>query len=221
MMNQSPSAAAPRPRGPRPVDPNVLLARIDARLARLEKVVEPLGELPAAVATAADILDEEALALGDVDARVRGTLDLVERLSRPATLETLRKLVDVVEQAPDMLATGADIFDEIMEEAGREGLNLPNLVEDVKGLVMMLLRVAPRVHQLLDSGMLDERTIRTLGGVGKAVAEANEVEPPRVGLFGAMRAMRDSDIKRAVGFALRVGVGFGKTLKRESKRLKG
>ncbi len=86
---------------------------------------------------------------------------------------------------------------------------------------MMLLRVAPRVHQLLDSGMLDERTIRTLGGMGKAMAEANEVEPPEVGLFGAMRAMRDIDIKRAVGFALRVGVGFGRTLKRESKRLKG
>lgn len=216
------STAAARPSSEtRAIDPNALLARIDARLARLEGVIEPIGHLPAALATAVDILDEQAAELGDVDARVRGTIDLLERLSRPRTLETLRQLVDVIEQAPNVVATGTDIFDELMEEAGQQGLALPNLVDDVKGLVMVLLRVAPRVHQLLESGMLDERTIRTLGSMGKAMAEANEIEPPKVGLFGAMRAMRDADIKRAVGFALRVGVGFGQTLKRESKRLKG
>ena len=199
------------------------LRRIEARLARLEDAVGPIAELgaqaPAILGTAGDIADEWANQLGDVDERVRSVLDLVERVTRPQTLEFLRTVVDVAENAPQLVATAMDTVDEAMAEAAAEGLDLTHLADDLKRLVLALIRVAPEILALLDSGMLDRRTIRTLGVMGRAMAEASDEEPARVGLFGAMRALRHGDLQRAMGFALGVGARMGASLKRNGKRL--
>jgi len=200
------------------------LARIDARLERLERSLAPWSALaehaPALAATVGDIV-ERAAQLGDVEDRVKGLGDLLERLTRPQTLASLRRVVDVAESAPDLVATAADVFDELMLEASREGLDLTHLVDDTKRLAMGLLRLttSPELRALMGSGMLDPRALTTLGSVARTVVEANETEPPRVGMFGAVRALGSEDVQRALGFLLRVAGGFGRSLRREDKRL--
>ncbi|MCA9616104.1 MAG: DUF1641 domain-containing protein [Sandaracinus sp.] len=201
------------------------LARIDARLERLERRLAPITELaehaPALAATVGDIVDERAAQLGDVEDRVGALFDLLERLTRPQTLASLRQVVDLAESAPNLVATAVDVFDEVMAEASREGLDLTHLVDDSKRLAMGLLRLttSPELRALMTSGMLDPRALTTLGSVARTVVEANETEPPKVGMFGAVRALGNDDVQRAVGFLLRVAGGFGRSLRREDKRL--
>ena len=130
LSHMHPTSTSARGNGAQPTDLQSTLRRIEARLARLEQTLEPIAELsahaPALIATAGDIIDETALELGDVDERVRGAIDVLERLTRPKTLEHLRKLVDIVEDAPNVVATGVDIVDELMDEAAQEGIVSPH-----------------------------------------------------------------------------------------------
>lgn len=201
------------------------LARLDARLERLERALAPIAELagqgPAMAATVGDILDEQAARLGDVEDRVRGLGDVLERVTRPGTLATIRRIADVADSAPNLVATFTDVLDELMDEASRDGLDLTHLVDDAKRLLLGLLRLttSPELKALMASGMLDPRALTTLGMVARTVVEANESEPPRVGMFGAVRALGHHDVQRAVGFLLRIAQGFGQSLAREDKRL--
>ncbi|HJL00942.1 MAG TPA: DUF1641 domain-containing protein [Polyangiaceae bacterium LLY-WYZ-15_(1-7)] len=224
-MTMTSVAAGKKPNGSPPADLHTTLRRIDERLARLEAALEPVAELtaqaPALVATAGDIADEWASDLGDVDERVRALGDVLERLTRPQTLASLRKVVDLAESAPDLIATLGDVLDETMAEAAEQGLELTHLVDDAKRLTIGLLKLttSPELRALLDSGMLDPKALMTLGAAARSVANASDVEPPKVGLFGAMRALRDGDVQRAVGFVLKVAGGFGQSLRRTDKRL--
>lgn len=203
------------------------LRRIEERLDQIERTLAPLEtlsrEAPKLLATLGDIGDEWARRLGDTDARVTALSEMAERLTRPQTLETLTHLVDLAEAAPQIVATLGDVFDETMSEAADQGLELTRLADDSKRLAIGLLKLttSPELRALLDSGMLDPRALYTLGSAARAVADANEVEPPRVGLLGAMRALRDQDTQRALGFVLRVAESFGRALRRESKQLTG
>lgn len=209
------------------VDLAATLARIEARLERLERGLAPItalaDQVPAITATVGDIVDERAAQLGDVEGRVQALGDLLERLTRPSTLASLRRVVDVAESAPALVATFTDVMDELMQEAATDGLDLTHLVDDGKRLLLGLLRLttSPELRALMSSGMLDPRALTTLGSVARTVVEANETEPPRVGMFGAVRALGNEDVQRALGFLLRVAGGFGRSLRREDKRLSG
>lgn len=208
---------------PRQGDVAAALRRIEARLSRLEDAVAPIADLgaqaPAILGTAGDVVDEWAQRLGDVDERVHALLDLVERTTRPQTLSFLRTVVEVAENAPKLVATAMDTLDEAMGEAAAQGLDLTHLADDLKRLVLASIRRAPEILALLDSGMLDQRTVRTLGVMGRAIAETSDEQPPKVGLFGAMRALGQGDLQHAMGFALGVGARIGASLQRTEKRL--
>lgn len=212
---------------PRNGAPNLAatLERIEARLEGLERALAPVAELttqgPAIAATLGDIIDEQTVRLGDFERRVRALSETLEHLSRPQTMASLRQVVEIAENAPNLIATLADITDELMAEAEGEGLDLTHIGDDGRRLLIGLLKLAtsPELRSLMDSGMLDPRTLESLGTVAKTLVEANETEPPRVGLFGAMRALSDEDTQRAVGFLLRVAQSFGRALKRERKSL--
>lgn len=206
-------------------DAAATLARIEARLERLERAIAPVAELgsrsSAAIATATDILDDHAARLGDVEARVQSAVDVLERLTRPQTLASLRQLVDIAESAPKLVAVMTDVIDETMAEAAEEGLELHRIVGDAKRLAMGLLRLttSKELEALTSSGMLDPRALRLLGLVARATAEADADEPPRVGMLGTVRALADADVQRSVGFLLRILGGLGRSLARERRAL--
>src|SRR5690606_38418697 len=101
------------------------------------------------------------------------------------------------------------------------GLDLTHIGDSVTRLLIGLLKLttSPEWRALMSSGMLDPRALESLGTVAKTLIAANETEPPRVGMLGAMRALGDPDTQRAVGLLLRIASGFGRTLKRERKSL--
>ncbi len=68
------------------------------------------------------------------------------------------------------------------------------------------------------SGVLASDAVRVIGGVGGALAAAAAEEPPRVGLLGMLRALRQPDVRRALGFLLRFAAHFGRTVDSPARR---
>lgn len=192
-----------------------VLTRLDQRLARIERTLEPLQniaeQLPGGVATVVDTFDTWGREQGNLDARVREGLRLMQRLSEPETLATAHKLLDAIASAPGLLATAGDVFDGLMRDAEARGTSVGTLVEDLRELVLDVLRTAPQVRAVFTSGILDPRALEALGSVATHVARAAHAPPAKVGLFGAIGALSDPDVQRALGFLFAVARGFGRS----------
>lgn len=217
MSTHSPSSASSTP-SPGGAELSAVLARIDARIANLERVLAPAGELSAnasnALATLIDAIDEKAAKLGDLEGRLAAVGDVIERLSRPRTMGSLRNVVDLAENAPGLVATFVDVVDEAMAEAGAQGLELAQVVDNARRLLLGLLRLttSPELRALLDSGMLDPRALESLGQVASALVRARQGAAAPVGMLGALRALGNPDVQRALGLVLQVAANFGRAL---------
>lgn len=216
------------------------LERMERRLARIEVTVAEISAARAAapplVATMVDGLDDAADRLASrgvaIDERVASALALAERLTEPGTLRALERLADAAEQAPSALATMTDTFDDVCERAAAAGVDIDdrarNLVVALEKLTSPeALRVLQQVLDhvevvggLLESGVLDPAPVAIVGKLGEALATTSREDSPSVGAIGALRALGDPDVKRTVGFALRVAQRFGGAMReRETKAL--
>ena len=201
------------------------LRRIETRLERLERTLDPItaatAAAPALTSTAVDVLDDWAHQHGDLDERLRTLSELLERMTRPEALAPLMMMVELSEQAKPAIATVTDIVDETMARAAAEGMEIERLVESSKNAVLKLaqLATAREVQALLDSGMLDPAALSTLGMTARAVADASDEPAPEVGMFGALRAARQPSVKRALGFLIRVAEKLGDNLGTTAPRL--
>jgi len=199
-------------------DLEATLRRIEARLERLEQVLDPITKAttaaPALTSTAVDVLDDWANQHGDLDTRLRTLSELLERMTRPEALAPLMMMVELTENAKPAMATFTDIVDEPMARAAADGMEIERLVESSKNAVLKLaqLATAREVQALLDSGMLDPAALSTLGMTARAVADASAEPAPRVGLFGAFRAAGQPSVQRALGFLIRVAENVGDNL---------
>ncbi len=201
--------------GSQPASP---MARIEARLERIEAMLSRYDELaqqvPPMAAMAGDIADEFATRDGRMDERLGQLLLLSERLTRPPVLRALTVAVEQVEAAPGLFAMMGDIFDELARAAEAQGVDLhemtSNLGEAIRGLV--LLAAKPEVRELLESEMFSPGAIQTLSTVASALSENAHTEPPRVGMWGALGALRDPDVQRAVGFAVKIAKDVGSSM---------
>jgi uncharacterized protein YjgD (DUF1641 family) len=68
---------------------------------------------------------------------------------------------------------------------------------------------------MLNSGMLDPKVVVTLGELGRLSSEtysevAGKPVQPVGGLFGLMRATKDPDVQKGLGFAFAFLKAFGK-----------
>ncbi|MGF1469762.1 MAG: DUF1641 domain-containing protein [Sandaracinaceae bacterium] len=212
-----PSSAASAP------SPDVL-ARIDARLARIEASLRRYDAIaeqaPAFVAAATDAFDEAATLAGRPDERMRRAASLLERLSRPETLDALETLVDALEAAPGLVATAVDAVDELAAEAARQGVGLEALFEQLLRTMQGLTRFAtsPEVQEFLGSDMMSEGALATLSEAARSLAAARAETERRVGVLGAIGALRDPEVQRAVGFAVTFAKGFGRVFGEERSR---
>ncbi len=202
------------------------LARIEARLARIEgmlgRVEQIAAQLPGMAGAAGDVLDEWAMRDGHVDERVRALTALIDRITKPEVLHALTVLVEQVEAAPGMVAMAVDILDELAVQAAARGIDLheltSNLGEAARGVVMLASR--PEVRELVESDMFEAGAIETLSDLARSLSRARrEAEPERIGLFGTFGAMRDADVQRAVGFAVRVAKELGRAMDGGERRL--
>lgn len=180
----------------------------------MEKIDQVATQLPLLMATVTEIADSHARRIPDIDDRLEQVIGLVERMTRPQTMKSLETLIDAVEQAPLLFSTAVDVVDDLMAKAAASGLEVESLVESTGKLLSGLfdLATSPEVRNLLESGMLDKGAVQTLGRAAAALADVRCQTPEPVGFFGALRAIGDADVQRALGFLIAVGSAFGHQL---------
>jgi uncharacterized protein YjgD (DUF1641 family) len=194
------------------------LDHIEERLDRIERALRPVEELaqqaPLLLATVTEIADSMAARMGDLDERSHALIQVTEKLTRPQTLETLEKAVEMAEQAPALVATGVDVMDASMRQLAESGLPIEHLVEIAQSFIKGLaeLSTSPEVRNLLQSGMLNPQAVKTLGQAAEALADASKAPQRQVGVFGALRALGQPEVQRAIGFLMNVAERFGQSI---------
>ncbi|MFP4632553.1 MAG: DUF1641 domain-containing protein [Halobacteriales archaeon] len=118
------------------------------------------------------------------DDALADALDTVARLQRQGTLDELAAVGDAVAMMGDALDD--DMVTSVASTAGSLG------------------EVA---DEAADPGVRDG-----LAGTIRAMGTAFDEEPREVGVFGMLRALRDPDVKRSLGFALTLARAMGEEL---------
>jgi uncharacterized protein YjgD (DUF1641 family) len=119
---------------------------------------------------------------------VEKALTLVEKLTRPETLEKLESLLELANAAPDTLASVLGTVDDLANQARDQGVDLASVVPDLATMALSVVRAVRNGR--------------------------SETEHP--GLFTFLGALRDPDVSRAFGFGLRFARTFGKDLEQSA-----
>lgn len=135
------------------------------RLDTIERAVDLLDRLedqmPGAIETGADILDEELTRAADrgvvLDERAGQALQLAERLTEPETVEVLTALIDrldqleqlaaLADQLPDATMVAVDSIDEALTRAAERGVVLDERARE--GLVLLEKMTEPDTAKAL------------------------------------------------------------------------
>lgn len=209
----------------------MLLERTD----RIQETVELLDSLEGGAAMVGDVVDSYAMELekqgAGVDERLQAFGQLVARATEPEVLETLqmiverneslREAVEMIDQMPGTLAMIVDMFDEVVMEASRDGIDVVEFSAHIARAAEEFATLVQSVEfqELMDSGVLAPKAVRAVGAIGDAVAEASGEEPEGAGFFDALGALRRTNVRHALNFVLRVGEHFGDSL--ESREFGG
>lgn len=161
------------------------LATLNQLLEKLPLIAFVLESLEGFIRRGETIADSLADAIGELKLKERDI--------------DLGKLLPLFEALPKMTAAGQQLLDSnLMTDS------LPKVIE--AGVTMV------------DSGMLDENVVRTLGELGRRGVETyNEVTAKPVapvgGLFATMKATKDPDVQKSLGFFFAFAKAFAKHLK--------
>ena len=214
-----------------PVTLETLAAQMDRLTRAMESIAGFASRAPAAVAMMTDIADDtyRAAAAGgvDLDERFHLALQLAERLTAPRTVQVLSALLDRIDdlerllaaadRLPGSVAMAVDIADDVMRETQAAGLDVERgLINGAGAAIRFGAIMGPEqvasLEAVFKSGVLDPAAVEVIGGIGGALASAS-AEPTRpAGAVGVLRALRDPDVKRALGLLIRFATAFGQQL---------
>jgi hypothetical protein len=232
-LRETNGSAAP----PAGADTDALLARLLDRVEAIGRGVERLeragGQVPALAGLALDAFDDAcrraADAGTDVDARAGRLLGLAGRLADDATLDALEALVARLPQLsslakqldalPGLLGMLGDILDEWAGNLAAQGIDVETAVrQGLHAALWLGQRVSEteldRLGILIRSDVLEPHALAVVGKTGRALATCHEgacatTGPGRVGPLGALRALRDPDVQRSLGFLIQFARLFG------------
>ncbi len=210
-----------------------LLKSIDKRLSRLENkrnfdaadlpfqnemsiftdsvddFLNPASEKGSSNLRKLEIIKELVDNLGDED-NLRAVIDLSKSLKDIAYLTShLREIENTV-------SIVTDSTDEIMAKAVEKGLNLEELARNLSKLSGELIDLieSGTFNKLIESGILDSKSIEVVGALGHSLAVSKGTEK-RVGPLGIISAIFNKDIQRSIGFTLNLATHFGRKLKKQ------
>ena len=113
---------------------------------------------------------------------------------------------------PGAVAMMADTFDGVALRLGDAGVDLDERMRSV--LRAIEVATAPRavagLASLVESRLLEPSALAVVSQLAAALADPGAARP--VGMWGAMKALRDPDVQRALGFLLAIARQFGKNL---------
>lgn len=188
----------------------------------LRAQVAALPDTTAMVMDMADQLVDDLRARGvDLPERAMAALPLLEKLSDPAMMATLERLLGQLPAVeaqlrvlPDTLGMMMDVADGLLRDLERQGVELDTLV--VRGVDLLQgigrLATSPELKALLDSKVLDAGAVAVVGQAGEALAHTRSASPGHVGLFGALGALSEPSVQRSLHFALTFARHFGTAL---------
>ena len=200
-----PSVAAPRPSPlatpkipARAVDPTLtILQALDDRLARMERQMNQMSQLaeqvPGLAEMGLDTLDEVAVT-HRLHERSEAAVALLERVSRPQTLDKLTQLVEVLDMVPGQIQMAIDMMDEVGAEAERRGVDLSRLVPQ-------------------GADLLTHWTI--------AHQQALDAPESEIGILGLLCAAREPEMRRAMAFLVELGRGLGRQMSNDDSSPRG
>ncbi|RMF02829.1 MAG: DUF1641 domain-containing protein [Bacteroidetes bacterium] len=165
-----------------------------------------------------------------IDERLKNALALAEKLTTPTMLEKLNGLLTLADQAPGLVAMAGDMVDEAYRNADARGVSIdqrlstalalaekltaPEMVGKLDGLLSLSDQLPGLVAMgidILDEGMrsaiasgIDPQALAQWAGqAGQALSQAQAEPPAKVGgIFGLLRAIKDPDRQKALGFLM-------------------
>jgi hypothetical protein len=146
----------------------------------------------------------------DADPVLAALLRIEQRLAEVERVTgALGPLVDALPGGVGMIT---DTVDSLAARLAEHGVDLDARLHSVARAVEV--STAPRavngLAALVESKLLEPSALAVVSRLATALAEPGEAKP--VGMFGLMKALRDPDVQRALGFLLAVGREFGRQL---------
>lgn len=139
--------------------------------------------------------------------RIERRLVAVEQVAR-----AIAPLAGVAETLPGAVAVAADTFDGLAARLGGAGIDLDARMMAV--LRAVEVATAPRavngLASLVESRLLEPSALAVVSQLAVALASTTDAKP--VGTWGMLKALRDPDVQRALGFALAIARSFGQQL---------
>lgn len=143
---------------------------------------------------------------GDVIAdNVAASVGELRNFTPPASLN----LPQLLQALPQLLAA----LPKLIEVLPNLVAVLPQLID--VGRVLQPVLASPEFEALLNSGVLDPKTVSFVGQTGTTLVEsldANQRHPQQMGAWGLLQALRDPDLQRALGFFVNFGKRFGQNI---------
>ncbi|MEZ6044026.1 MAG: DUF1641 domain-containing protein [Planctomycetaceae bacterium] len=213
-----------------------MLHRLLDHAQTLDQVLQVAGDIPNLLAIAVDFFDAVAKRVSDeginLEERATGLLRLLRLVTDPQNQQAMESLVSslpalaeggkLAEELPNLMATAVDVFDEWATKLKAEGISLEESVR--RGLhAALYLGGQIREHELdrigflLRSDVLSEQAVETVSLAGTALTSCRkgtceQQVPPRMGILGALKVLRDPHAQRAVSFAMQFAKCFGNAL---------
>ncbi|MEM9746199.1 MAG: DUF1641 domain-containing protein [Actinomycetota bacterium] len=159
---------------------------------------------------------------------------LLDRLDDPRTAHALHTLLDNAELVAvlvaglDGLARKGEVIGDTIAEvlaeakaAGRaSGLDPVHTTRQLSTIIPTLADASPAINRILDSPIVEPEPIDILSETAAALVrglKSAQENDARVGLRGLIRATRDPDIQRGLGFAVEVAREFGRVINEDAE----
>lgn len=170
----------------------------------------------------------------EVESRAHAEVErLVERLAEPRTSAALHTLLDNIEllavmvNGLDGLARKGEVIGDTLGEvlhevraAGRAtGLDVRTTSQQLATLIPTLAEASPAINRILESPIVEPEPIAVLSEAAEALVkglQAAQQNQTKVGLRGLLKATKDEDVQRGLGFLIEVAKVFGRDLKTQA-----
>ncbi|PLS67577.1 MAG: hypothetical protein CV045_12810 [Cyanobacteria bacterium M5B4] len=202
------------------------IERLEAKVNQFEQLVEQAPKLMALFTDTMDGIYGNSLQAGvNIEERIKMGLHLLTTITEPETMRALctltgqlEQIATIAEQAPGLTAMAVDIADNFYASMAQGGVDLETAARnglDAAGRLVNLLQ-SDEIKALMDSGVLDPKTLVIIGNAANALVESR-THVEKAGPFTLLRALFNSDLQRTLGFLLSFGQHFGKRMEQYTR----
>lgn len=191
-----------------------------AMVEKLETMLNLMNDAPGLISMGMDSVDgmvRDANRRGiNLDERLRSTLNLVEKITAPNMVNKLEGMMEMAENSAGLVSIGVDSVDGIMRNAIARGIDPQVTIAKVieMGSKLSELLNSPEMTNVMNSGIMDPKTIKIVGAAAEALVETNNQPTKKVGgIFALMKVMKEENMQKTLGFLTTFGKEFGKKMK--------